>query len=114
MASKKTKARSVRKLTAKRPPGLDGTYGETCIACLRPTDTALGVLGDPEWHVAFLVSIGLPSREAIKTIESGEMPDGRFHRMYRVCGKCAARIPSFPKPALIIVGDPVPTIGQLP
>jgi len=116
---KQRKPRSVVTLAARRSPGLDGTYADTCTACLRATDTALGVRGDPEWHAAFLVSIGLPSREAVATVErfldetgDGPGPDGRYDRVYRVCGKCAARVPSFPKPALALVGEPVPTIGQ--
>ena len=112
MSGKKSKPKSVLTLAAQRSPGLDGTFTDTCIGCRRPTDTALGVLGDPEWHAAFLVSIGLPSKEAIKIVESGETPDGIFSRVYRVCGKCAARVPSLPKPALALGGDPVPTIGQ--
>ena len=112
-------AKSVERLAAYRTPGLDGTYSGTCVACLRPTDTALGVQGVPEWHAGVLVALGLPDKEAIALVAEfldamgdGPGPDGRYERVYRVCGHCAARVPPFPRPALALPGEPVPTIGQ--
>jgi hypothetical protein len=120
MSGKKPpKAATAKHLAARRSRGLDGTFSGTCVACLRPTDTGLGVRGDAEWHAAFLVSVGLPEKEAIACAEGarsdcpgGVKPDGRFDMPYQVCERCAARVPSFPKPSLVLPGEPVPTIGQ--
>ena len=112
-------AKSVERLAAHRTPGLDGTYSGTCVACLRPTDTALGVQGVPEWQAGVLVALGLPDKEAVALVAEfldatgeGPGPDGRYERVYRVCGDCAARVPHFPRPTLALPGEPVPTIGQ--
>lgn len=112
--SKKGKPKSVTRLAHKRVPGLDGTYAGTCIACLRPTDTALGFRGEPEWHAAGLSRLGLPMAEAVAMVETygGEPgPDGRYDAVYRVCERCAARA-GFPKPGLALPGEGVPSIGQ--
>ena len=82
----KRKAKPVAKLARKRTPGLDGTFDGTCVGCLRPTDTALGVRGDPEWHAAFLVRLGLPLSEATSMVDA--YTTGR-DGMFRVCAKCA-------------------------
>jgi hypothetical protein len=114
--SKKRRPKSIVDLSARRARGLDGTYSGTCIACLLPTDTALGVRGEPEWHAAFLTLIGLPAAEAEAMVGRSEEPvdaRGRYETLYRVCSKCAAKgSSSFPKPALALPGASVPTIGQ--
>ena len=121
MSKKRRKAKSVEHLASRRTPGLDGTYDGSCVACLRPTDTALGFRGEPGWHAAGLTKLGLPIKEAITTVHrfleevsGGPDPDGRYSAVYRVCGDCAARTPGFPKPVLALAGEPVPTIEQDP
>jgi hypothetical protein len=89
-------------------PGLQGTLSGTCIACYKPTDTALGVEGDPEWHAAFLVVLGVPQTEALATIERSQPPR---RSVCRVCEACAAKSP-FPKPVLALPGVAVPTVGH--
>ena len=120
--SKKKRPRSVASLERKRSPGLDGTYNGTCVACLRATDTALGVRGVPEWHAGFLVAVGLPEQEADATVSrflaelaaggGYRVEAGEYDMVYRVCGRCASRVPSLPAPVLVIPGNPVPTIAQ--
>lgn len=119
MSGKKRRPRSVVKLAARRTPGLDGTYTGTCIACLRATDTAMGIRGEPEWHAAFLVRLGLPMKEAIATTERylAEMseayplgPDGEPTAIYRVCSSCMERA-HLPKPVLALVGAEIPMLS---
>lgn len=114
MSKRKRHGAKVEKLAERRAPGLDGTYSGTCVGCLRATDTALAVKGDPEWHAAFLVNIGLPMKEASALVLSQhDDPEyGPGIRLYRVCGKCTAKVPSLPEPALVMEGNPVPVIGQ--
>lgn len=118
---KKRKPKSLDTLVRKRPTGLDGTYAGTCIACLKPTDTALAFRGEPEWHAAGLVQLGLPMNEAIATAERtlramavGSDGAGRYDAVYRVCGDCAAKAdPPFPTPALAYPGMPIPVVAPL-
>lgn len=98
------------------PPGLQGDYQGTCIACFRGTDTALGVRGEPEWHAAFLHRLGLPMDQAIAIVERRPeartvRADGQSDGMYRVCSECAAKA-NFPAPVLAIEGAALPTIAQ--
>ena len=117
MGKKHKRPRTAAELARKRPTGLDGTYTGTCIACVRPTDTALGFRGEPEAHAAFLIALGVPKREAIATTESFlpefaakyGSPDGLPQSIYRVCGKCAAKA-KLPPPVLALPGHPVPVI----
>jgi hypothetical protein len=52
-------------------PGLDGTYGQSCVVCLRGTDTGLGFgPGAAEWAVAGLLLLGLSEDEAGALISS--------------------------------------------
>jgi hypothetical protein len=114
MTRKRPRQTSLKKLAAKRPTGLDGSYTGTCIGCLRPTDTALGIRGVPEWHAAGLVRLGLPMEEAIATVQVVEFepgPDGRHDAAYRVCQRCAAR-GGLPQPVLAVDGERLPTIVQ--
>jgi hypothetical protein len=96
-------------------PGLDGTLSGTCVACYTPTDTALAVLGIPEWHGAFLFNIGAPQAEAFALVEKygKAQPDQRrYEAIYQVCGACAAKMPNFPRPALVMLDEPIPVIEQ--
>lgn len=96
-------------------PGLDGTLRDTCVSCLRGTDTALGIEGEPEWHAAFLVATGIPSGQAIALAEYGMKEIGldvrdQFTSMYRVCSKCVRL--NMPRPGLCIEGEPIPLLRQ--
>lgn len=108
-------------LRAAGPPGLDGTYRDTCIACLGATDTALGVRGEREWHAAFLHVLGVPIDQAFTTLKvaladaaGGPVDDrGRFEALYRVCRSCAAAANGrLPEPVLVVPGAEVPAITQ--
>ncbi len=98
-----------RKLPA---PGLNSDYSGTCIACLKPTDTGLGVRGEAEWHAAFLINLGIPQDEATATVSDGTglVPDGVYERAYQVCRGCAPA--HFPVPALALPGSSLPAVGQ--
>ena len=91
MGKKHKRPRTAAELARKRPPGLDGTYTGTCVACLRGTDTALAFRGPAEWAAAGLVRLGLPMAEAIATIEAfpGMVEADGATRMFRVCERCA-------------------------
>ncbi len=91
-------------------PGLQGDYTGTCVACLTPTDTALGANGDAEWIIGFLVSLGIEFEEALKTLEWSEdsVPSGVIKKTFRVCKSCADRN-GFPV-ALWIAGAEIPYI----
>jgi len=54
--------------TAMTRPGLDGSYRETCIVCLRGTDTGLAFEGEAEWLLAGLEQLGVPEDEAYATL----------------------------------------------
>jgi hypothetical protein len=78
-------------------PGLDGSFRESCIVCMRGTDTGLGVIGEPEWQIAVLVVLGVPTDEAVATwrVFAAELaadpssgPQDEVHRI-RVCRSCA-------------------------
>lgn len=46
-----------------------GSFTGSCIACLGGTDTAIAFRGEPEWCVAALVVLGLPTSEAVATFD---------------------------------------------
>lgn len=105
-------------------PGLKGTYEGTCIACLRPTDTALAFAGQGEWLIAALVVLGVPQDQAYLTlldgwleqglqVPAGRVPGGRLTQAFRVCRDCVrASGCGFPDPVLAVNGARVPVIGQ--
>jgi hypothetical protein len=73
--------------------------------------TALGVRGEPEWAAAFLVNLGLPMKEAIAVVDAyGDMAIDGDARIFRVCGKCAAKA-GLPAPVLAIEGQPIPLLA---
>ena len=78
------------------PPGLDGTYWGSCVGCLRGCDTCVAVVGDVDWHCAFLTVIGVPLEEAEAMIQAPWFPilAPDFPPVfYRVCTACAAKYP---------------------
>ena len=90
-----------------------------CVACLTPTDTALGVEGEAEWHMAFLVALDIPEDQAALTVSEatnnppGKVPVGRFPQTVRVCASCVEKSDApFPAPVLTLPGVDLPTIHQ--
>jgi len=91
----------------------------SCVACLNPTDTVLGIEGEAEWHIAFLTNLNIPGNEAGATVSAGTgnppgmVPNGRYASLYRVCTNCAeSASPNFPKPVLSLLGVDAPTLHQ--
>jgi hypothetical protein len=88
-------------------PGLDGTYEDSCVICLRGTDTLLAFRGPVEWAIAGLAHLGLSRAEATATVENwaaeqgypdGTVPAGDVTVGVRVCRECAE--PSGWRPAI--------------
>ena len=83
--------------------GLDGTYRDTCVKCLRPTDTGLVIRGEAEAHLAFLYVLGVTEEIALGTAQlvwrdrgiwdgnPEQVPAGVLTQGYRVCADCAPR-----------------------
>jgi hypothetical protein len=78
------------------PPGLDGTYRDTCVVCMKGTDTCVSLSGEAEWVVAALHVMGMPMDDAAVLIshvtgcDPGMAPPGQIMRVFRVCRSCAA------------------------
>jgi hypothetical protein len=78
-------------------PGLRGTYEDSCVVCLRGTDSGVAFTGTAEWIVAGLVKLGVPEEEAVATLsratgcDPGMVPGGEFAFPIRVCEECADR-----------------------
>lgn len=76
------------------PPGVDGTWRDSCVVCFRGTDTALGFEGPGEWIIAGLSILGVPVDQAGALVsmstgcELGEVPPGRIRLVFRVCQAC--------------------------
>lgn len=92
----------------------------SCIACGQGTDTALGVEGPAEWHVAFLVVLGVPSEQAGAIVSGstgnppGSGPRFTYRASYRVCAGCVrdcGAAPPFPAPMLALDGAEIPVIA---
>ncbi len=113
--------RRKRSRTKLPPPGLKGTYEDTCVVCLRPTDTGIGLRGEAEWMAAALIVLGLPSDEAGAMISEatgsppGRVPVGQIDCVIRLCGDCASKSTKpFPTPVLIGTGLPIPSALPIP
>lgn len=79
------------------PPGLQGDWSDTCIACFRATDTGLPIRGEAEAHIAALMVFGVPRDQtdtiirALTDAPPGEVFAGVREIPYRVCAWCAGR-----------------------
>lgn len=83
------------------PPGLQGDYRDTCVACLRGTDSGLLITGAPEFILFALTRMGLPWEEARRLVcevaahwygcDLGMLPLHDMEFPARVCPGCAAR-----------------------
>ncbi|MGV0607364.1 hypothetical protein [Mycolicibacterium sp. XJ1904] len=99
----------------------------SCVACGQGTDTAVAVRGEGEWHVAFLLQLGVPDDHASATVSvgtgcaPGQVPEGVYTTHVRVCTECFAKAPFHAKspfhkpvkPALYVEGAELPLIEQL-
>jgi hypothetical protein len=90
-----------------RPPGLDGSFRGTCIACIEPTDTAVVLEGCVNFMHAVLGLWGIPQETIQGTLDAGldDMPkdamvpalvdeNGRIvglQQTFRVCADCAGK-----------------------
>jgi hypothetical protein len=79
-----------------REPGLKGNYEGSCVSCLRGTDTAVGLHGEAEWMIAFLVAkLHVPMDEAVTMFsvatgcDPGKAPRGEFAVRVTLCKECA-------------------------
>jgi hypothetical protein len=77
------------------PPGLDGTYRDSCMVCLRGSDTGLAFRGEAEFVLAGLHHLGIPDDQCEVLVshftgcDPGKVPVGAFTFPVRVCGPCA-------------------------
>jgi hypothetical protein len=98
------------------PPGLQGTYGGSCVVCLQGCDTGLAFWGEAEWIIAGMTNLGIPQQEALIMLEDafgcppGTVPDGQIELPLTVCEACMARS-GLGMPLGLIAGDkPLPCI----
>jgi hypothetical protein len=95
-------------------PGIDGTYRDTCMVCMRATDTALAFRGEGEFVVAGLICLGVPHDDAMRTVEKAPNLDD-VTMTVRVCARCVAKASApFPPPKLILEGHSIPLVAQSP
>lgn len=98
-------------------PGFNGTYADTCAACLRPTDTALAFEGDGEFMIASLMQFEMSINDAASTLcaatgcDEGMVPVGTFTTILRICQKCANEA-GFCSPALLFADAEIPLYTQ--
>ena len=77
------------------PPRQGSARGDTCVLCLRETDTGLSFSGDAEWVIAGLIVLGVPEELATNMVssatgdEAGLLPGGQITFPVRVCRRCA-------------------------
>jgi ferredoxin len=105
---------------------ISAAYANTCIVCLKPTDTAMAFRGEAEWLIAGLVTLGVPEDQAYGAyrqsenkgdaddLEDGEVRAGVHDMSVRVCAACVRACPAgFPAPALAVSGAVLPTIEAM-
>jgi hypothetical protein len=100
-------------------PVPSGDQFGACVVCRRGTDTALGFEGDAEWVLVGLGALGMPEERAVLLVgaqygcDPGMVPDGTVSFPVRICAECASSgPPSFPAPAVVVTGGPLPFITQ--
>jgi hypothetical protein len=98
------------------PPGIDGSWRDSCVVCLKGTDTGIALRGEAEWVIAGLRVLGVPSDQASETLrvvtgsDPGMVPDGEVTITIRVCIPCAVGSPFEGSPQPVAIG--VPLFGQ--
>ena len=99
------------------PPGLDGTYRDSCSVCMRGTDTALALTGEAEWVIAGLTMFGLSADVAgvmvsdVTGCDVGMVPAGEVTVFVKLCRDCARASKAGGADVGPITGD-VPHYGQ--
>lgn len=88
----------------------------SCIMCGQGTDTAIAVVGPPEFHAVILARLGMPDAQAIAcvnlAVDKGQHPDDTTPGYVRVCATCCAAA-ELSQPGLMIEGGEVP-VYQVP
>lgn len=78
-------------------PNLQGDYHGACILCFQGCDTSFGVEGEPEFCVATLIHIGVPSEQASATFmeatgsEPSSVPNPAKIEVL-CCQSCASKV----------------------
>ena len=99
------------------PPGLDGTYWDSCVVCRSGTDTGFAVVGEAAWVVACLVKLRIPLEAAVATlkvatgVDASMAPTDELQVGFRVCRACALGTPFEGAPRVIIDGE-FPAVRQ--
>lgn len=78
-------------------PGMDGTFRDSCVVCLRGTDTAIGFgPAEAEWALAGLQLLGVPEDQAEAIVSAftgcdpGTVSSEDVTISVRVCRSCMA------------------------
>ncbi len=78
-------------------PGLEGPYEQSCVICLKPTETGLELEGIAEFVLAGVIKLGVPEEQARIILavlwgkEPGQVPDGIVKTPIPVCAEDADR-----------------------
>jgi len=101
--------------THRPEPGRHGDYADSCVVCMRGTDTGVIFQGPPEWPVAALVHLGVPRGEAkdmvLYALEGRELgPEVEVEVGVHLCQRCADR----PVAPLPVGYDPLPVVEEPP
>lgn len=102
-------------------PGPEGDYRDTCIVCLRATDTGLAFRGEGEFLAAGLICLGVPRHDAVKVASRiafktpGDDPESLTMTIV-ACAHCVAKAKSnFPAPRTLRPGrGTIPLVAQKP
>lgn len=73
------------------PPGLRGDYSDTCVICLRGTDTGIGLAGRSQFVAAVLHVLGVPLADAMIIVgeDHNLASDEPVSLIMQVCASCA-------------------------
>lgn len=122
IAKPKSKARARRSRQALRlpRPNLNGDYPDSCVVCLRGTDTGFAFRGVAEWIIAGIAVLGIPMDQAASMVsmatscEQGMVPDGEFTIVSRVCQRCAEASGHAFQVRLLLPGQPINAYAPVP
>ncbi len=85
-----------------------------CTVCFTGSDSAIAFKGSLEYCAAGLVALGIPTNEAIATVQTFPPPfddEGTATLIVRVCERCCAEH-GLAKPGLAYIGAKIPTYCQ--
>lgn len=80
-------------------PNLQGNYQDSCVVCLRGTDTGLAFTGPAEWSLAGMRVLGIPDDQAeillagVTGMERGKVPVDDITVSLRCCAACTKDTP---------------------